>query len=166
MFRTLEDFKNEWVYESESTLNMFRHLTNESLSTKVYDEGRTLGFLAWHITVTLSEMMQKTGLRFDGLAEDAPDPRSVEVYLQTYQGESNNMFSALSEQWTDAMLAEEIELYGQQFRRGAVLSMLIKHQIHHRAQMTVLMRQAGLNVPGVYGPSKEEWAQFGMPPME
>ena len=28
--------------------------------------------------------------------------------------------------------------------------------------MTVLMRQAGLTVPGVYGPAKEEWAVAGM----
>ncbi|MCK4657684.1 MAG: hypothetical protein KAT85_11650, partial [candidate division Zixibacteria bacterium] len=34
--------------------------------------------------------------------------------------------------------------------------------IHHRGQMTVLMRQAGLKVPGVYGPSMEEWEHFGM----
>ena len=27
----------------------------------------------------------------------------------------------------------------------------------------VLMRQAGLAVPGVYGPSKEEWGAYGMP---
>jgi uncharacterized damage-inducible protein DinB len=39
---------------------------------------------------------------------------------------------------------------------------LIQHQAHHRGQMTVLMRQAGLPVPGIYGPSKEEWANFGM----
>jgi hypothetical protein len=29
-----------------------------------------------------------------------------------------------------------------------------------------LMRQAGLKVPGVYGPSREEWSQFGMPAQE
>jgi uncharacterized damage-inducible protein DinB len=28
--------------------------------------------------------------------------------------------------------------------------------------MTVLMRQAGLAVPGVYGPAREEWAAYGM----
>jgi uncharacterized damage-inducible protein DinB len=32
--------------------------------------------------------------------------------------------------------------------------------------MTVLMRQAGLKVPGIYGPSREEWSQFGMPPQK
>jgi uncharacterized damage-inducible protein DinB len=32
--------------------------------------------------------------------------------------------------------------------------------------MTVLMRQAGLVVPGVYGPAREEWAAMNMPPAE
>jgi len=45
-----------------------------------------------------------------------------------------------------------------------VLVSLITHQAHHRGQMTVLMRQAGLKVPGVYGPAREEWAAMGMPP--
>jgi hypothetical protein len=26
------------------------------------------------------------------------------------------------------------------------------------------MRQAGLRVPGVYGPALEEWSAYGMPP--
>jgi hypothetical protein len=29
--------------------------------------------------------------------------------------------------------------------------------------MTVLMRQAGLKVPGIYGPAKEEWSIYGAP---
>jgi uncharacterized damage-inducible protein DinB len=28
--------------------------------------------------------------------------------------------------------------------------------------MTVLMRQAGLAVPGMYGPAREDWAKYGM----
>ena len=39
-----------------------------------------------------------------------------------------------------------------------VLNVLIRHQIHHRGQMTILMRQAGVVVPSVYGPSREETA--------
>jgi len=64
------------------------------------------------------------------------------------------------------MLAEEINMYGEKWTRSATLASIIKHQIHHRAQMTVLMRQAGLKVPGVYGPSREEWSQYGMPAQE
>jgi uncharacterized damage-inducible protein DinB len=40
--------------------------------------------------------------------------------------------------------------------------MMIKHIVHHRGQMTVLMRQAGVQVPGIYGPAREEWSQMGM----
>jgi uncharacterized damage-inducible protein DinB len=54
-------------------------------------------------------------------------------------------------------------MYGEQWPRGTMLNALIAHQTHHRGQMTVLMRQAGVPVPGMYGPSKEEWAAMGMP---
>jgi uncharacterized damage-inducible protein DinB len=48
--------------------------------------------------------------------------------------------------------------------KAFVLVSLLQHSCHHRGQMTVLMRQAGLKVPGVYGPAKEEWAIYGMDP--
>jgi uncharacterized damage-inducible protein DinB len=41
---------------------------------------------------------------------------------------------------------------------SAVLTSLVRHQVHHREQMTILMRQAGIVVPGVYGPAREETA--------
>jgi uncharacterized damage-inducible protein DinB len=46
-----------------------------------------------------------------------------------------------------------------------VLSIVLSHQTHHRGQMTVLMRQAGVPVPGMYGPSREEWEAMGVPPL-
>jgi uncharacterized damage-inducible protein DinB len=54
-------------------------------------------------------------------------------------------------------------MYGQEWPRRLVLSGLMHHESHHRGQMTVLMRQAGLKVPGVFGPAREEWAAYGMP---
>jgi uncharacterized damage-inducible protein DinB len=39
-----------------------------------------------------------------------------------------------------------------------ILHALVLHQVHNRGQMTVLMRQAGLVLPGVYGPTREEAA--------
>jgi len=38
------------------------------------------------------------------------------------------------------------------------------HELHHRGQLTVLMRQAGLVVPGIFGPAQEEWTRYGMEP--
>jgi uncharacterized damage-inducible protein DinB len=55
-------------------------------------------------------------------------------------------------------------MYGEKWTRGFTLTSLILHQVHHRGQMTVLMRQAGLEIPGLYGPARQEWAAFGMKP--
>ena len=68
--------------------------------------------------------------------------------------------------WSDAALETEDEMYGERWARGRTLLALVAHQAHHRGQMTVLMRQAGLAVPGIYGPAREEWAAFGMPAPE
>ena len=59
----------------------------------------------------------------------------------------------------------EDEMYGMIWKRGTTLSLLINHQAHHRGQVTILMRQAGVPVIGVYGPAKEEWEAMGMAAM-
>ena len=58
----------------------------------------------------------------------------------------------------DEQLSSEVSHHGRTLPMDTVLSGLIRHQIHHRGQMTVLMRQAGVVVPSVYGPSREESA--------
>jgi uncharacterized damage-inducible protein DinB len=68
--------------------------------------------------------------------------------------------------WTDDDLPQSVEMYGQKWTNGSILSSLVRHQIHHRAQMTILMRLQNIAVPGIYGPAQEEWAGFGMNPPE
>jgi len=69
---------------------------------------------------------------------------------------------ALQSEWNDKDLATINDFFGRPMPNSIFLMTLINHQNHHRGQMTVLMRQAGLTVPGVYGPAKEEWAATGM----
>ena len=118
--------------------------------------------MAWHIVITLGEMGDKTGLKVDAPSENAPTPNQSSIIVAAYE-KAGASIAAEVKKWNDGMLAEEINMYGQQWTRSATLNALIKHQIHHRAQMTVLMRQAGLKVPGVYGPSHEEWQSLGLP---
>lgn len=165
MFRTINDFLEAWKYESEATLKIFGNLTNESLNQKVTPDGRSLRFIAWHITDTIPEMLSKTGLPFSH-DENAPVPASVETIKNIYENSSKAVAELISKNWKDEMLSDNLNMYGQVWKRASVLSSLIAHQAHHRGQMTVLMRQAGLKVPGVYGPAKEEWAKYGMPTQE
>jgi len=164
MFHQIEEFLQGWKHESATSLKLLETLTDASLAQKVSPEGRTLGYLAWHIVVCIGEMASKAGLPVRGPAEDSDAPETAAEIAAAYRDSAAQLTEAVSANWTDAILEEEINMYGEPWKKGFVLSVLLAHEVHHRGQMTVLMRQAGLKVPGVYGPSREEWASFGMPP--
>jgi uncharacterized damage-inducible protein DinB len=165
MYYKIEDFMSDWEYESGATTKIFSALTDESLNTKVSETGRTLSYIAWHITISIGEMMSKTGMEVDAPAEDSLPPETSEEIKMEYVKAASSLKEKIKE-WNDESLLKEDEMYGDKWKRGATLSALILHQTHHRGQMTVLMRQSGLKVPGVYGPSYEEWESYGMQPMK
>ena len=165
MHLTLDNIITDMKEEFGKTQSILDSITDSSLNQKVWDEGRTLGFLAWHLVLTQSEMGSKTGLKFEAPPEDSPMPTSAKEIVDVYKQTSANLLQALGSQWTDESLEQEVEMYGQKWNNIKTLMALIRHEIHHRAQLTVLMRQAGLSVKGMYGPAKEEWAQFGMDAM-
>ena len=83
--------------------------------------------------------------------------------IEAYQAASDALLKGV-EAWSDADLEREDEMYGEVWKRGYGLHVLLVHQTHHRGQMTVLMRQAGLPVPPIYGPVKEGWSAYGVEP--
>jgi uncharacterized damage-inducible protein DinB len=163
MFRTIADFTRAWQSERANTHKMMSALTDASLAQKVNPEGRNLGRLAWHIVQTLGEMGGHAGLVVDAANEKTPQPATAAAIADAYQAGAAAVEEAVGSAWTDADLPVEIDMYTAKWTRGATLLALMCHEIHHRAQMTVLMRQAGLKVPGIYGPAREEWAAYNMP---
>jgi uncharacterized damage-inducible protein DinB len=162
MFRTIDDFNYVWSQEFESTQKILKHITDKSLSQAVEPGGRTLGMLAWHIIITIPEMMTRTGLTLTMPADQETPPGRARDLFDMYNKLAEELLVAVKTHWTDASLQIEDDMYGEKWKRGKTLDALVFHQVHHRAQMTVLMRQAGLRVPGMYGPSREQWAAMGM----
>jgi uncharacterized damage-inducible protein DinB len=163
MYRRVEDFQKAWQEERGSTLKILRVLTDASLTQAVTKDDRTLARLAWHLATTPGEMMERTGLEVSGPSHDAPPPTTAGAIVAAYETASKAVADGVAA-WSDATLEVEDEMYGEKWPRGLTLRALVVHQAHHRGQMTVLMRQAGLKVPGVYGPAREEWTAFGMQP--
>ena len=164
MISTINGFEHLWSSELEATQKLFKHLNDRSLSQAVNPEGRTLARLAWHITTSIPEMISRTGLKLRGPGQDDPIPATAKLIAQGYSEAAISLLEQVKATWTDATLAEKDEMYGEKWARGYTLSALILHQVHHRGQMTVLMRQAGLEIPGLYGPARQEWDAFGMKP--
>jgi len=163
MYRKLEDFLDDWAGEAKATVRLLESLTDPSLEQRVTPEGRSLGQVARHLTLTLGEMLRRAGLPIDAPGDDAPVPALARTIRDTYQQNAEALGEQVRQHWSDAMLTDELQMYGETWKRGDVLSALVMHQAHHRGQMTVLMRQTGLRVPGVYGPAREERATYKMP---
>lgn len=164
MFSSVSTFLQVWEKEAESTQRILDALSDDSLSQLVAMQDRTLGRIAWHLVTTIPEMMGRTGLILESINEDTPLPKTAEEISHNYQKVSNSLITAVRNQWNDQTLLETRDMYGETWVIGTTLSALVDHQIHHRGQMTVLMRQAGLKVPGIYGPAREDWSQMGMEP--
>lgn len=164
MFRRLADFEKTWEYESETSLKVLRALTDASLGQAVAPGARTLGRMAWHLAQSIGEMAGRAGLEIDGPAEQAPVPAAAADIAAAYETAARSLDEQIRLNWADHTLETEDEMYGERWKRGLTLLALVLHQTHHRGQMTVLMRQAGLRVPGAYGPAQEEWAGMGMAP--
>ncbi len=162
VYTSLQSFIKEYSYEAEGTQKLLDLLTDASLNQEVLPGYRTLGRLAWHIVTTVPEMLHRTGLKFDAPYEHSEPPASAAEIASTYRTAVQSMLEAIRTQWTDETLLQEVDLYGEPWKNGFTLSSFLNHEIHHRGQMTVLMRQASITIPGVYGPAKEEWAAMGM----
>jgi len=167
MYVTIADFTKEWKKEANLTQKVLEGLTDESLNQKVYAEGRTLGRIAWHFTTNIPEYLAHFGLKTD-LEENVENvPTSAKEIADTFKKLSAEAVQVIEQQWTDESLKEVQIAFGREETNAQILMGLIKHIIHHRGQVTVLMRQAGLKPFGVYGPPKEDWIHLGVenPPL-
>ena len=159
MYRSIQDFLANWAHEEALTLQVLDTLTDASLPQAVLPGKRTLGDLGWHLVSSVNGMLGAGGLSVEGPSFHAPTPTSAAEIAAEYRKVSAAAVSALKEQWTDGKLPESLKLFGViDTTYGGLLQLVINHQIHHRGQMTVLMRQAGLVPPGVYGPNEEATA--------
>jgi uncharacterized damage-inducible protein DinB len=164
MFTSINDFLSDYQNEREGTLKILSALTDASLTQSVASDHRTIGRIAWHLVTSYPEMMGRVGLVLNKVGDHDTIPATSKNIHDSYAAVSEQLIEQVKAKWNDATLANVVDMYGEKWKNGFTLEVLIRHEIHHRAQMTVLMRQAGLKVPGVYGPAYEEWSAFGANP--
>jgi uncharacterized damage-inducible protein DinB len=167
MYITIADFIREWNREATLTQKVLDGLTDESLGQKVYSEGRTLGRIAWHLTTNIPEYLAYFGLKVDEVKHKEEVPTSAKEIANTFKDLSFAATKIIEEQWIDESLKEVQTAFGREESNAQILMGLIKHIVHHRGQVTILMRQAGIKPFGVYGPPKEDWIHLGVknPPL-
>lgn len=154
MYRKAQDFLEEWTASSAGTLAVFKAVTDDKMNTAIVEGHSTLGWLAWHLVITAGGFGRLSGLQIPLADRGAPVPASMSEIVSQYEA-IRDAYAREATTLTDEQMEEEISTFAGQMPRGKFLHKMIMHEAHHRGQMTVLLRQAGLPVPGVLGPTRE-----------
>lgn len=154
MYRIVQDFSKEWHLSSKSTLQVMKAITDDKMGQAIVDGHNTLGWLAWHLVSVGGAFGHFAGLQIPAPGPDMDMPNNMADIIEAYEMVIEGYKKAV-ETMTDEQLLEEVQAFGGTMPRGQLLRTLIDHQTHHRGQMTVLLRQAGLPVPPVMGPTAE-----------
>ena len=141
MYRKLDDFYKGFQSLTEATGKIFSVLSDENLDQAVGEGHRKLGQMAWHIVATYPEMMGHAGLSIPSVDYQSMPPGGAGEIRSAYKAVTAELLDGIRKNWTDESLLEVDEMYGEKWPRGVTLAVLVHHEIHHRAQMTVLLRR-------------------------
>jgi uncharacterized damage-inducible protein DinB len=166
MYTTIQQFVKSFSEEQKITLSLFKVIPDDALTLKVNDDVRSIQRLVWHILITHGEMLGKAGLTIDCPDEHAKLIGNITRLCELYVISSKSVIDQVQKKWTDADLNVVIDIYGERWTKGDVLTAFIKHEIHHRGQLSILMRLNHLKVPSIYGPAKEDWVKYNLPAAE
>lgn len=156
MYRTVQDFVADWTQAAVGTTKVLEALTDDKLDQSIVEGHSSLGWLGWHLATCPSFFTGLVGVNVEPAADPKTVPAHASDIVEAYKTIVERVKVSVEQTLTDESIVETVDTFAGPAPRGAMLRMLIDHQTHHRGQMTVLLRQAGLPVPGLLGPTRED----------
>ena len=156
-----DHFFQAWEQESKLTLKLLRSLPSTQYDFRPDPGGRSLGELAWHLaeleaymTHAVEQGKMDASTKIPGIER----PREVEALATGYERVHAECLDRLRK--LDARAFDrDVAFMGRNLKPDVVLwNALLHHLIHHRGQLHLMCRLAGGTPPGVYGPTREDWA--------
>jgi uncharacterized damage-inducible protein DinB len=151
-----QEFLGAYGWESQSTANVLAALTDASLAQdKAPGHNTTAGDIAWHIATAPVYMLNQVGFTIDAVPPAKPEHLTAAL-ITNAQAAINAQVKEQVAAKTAEDLAKVYHVFGMMdWSAGQMLGIMMHHEIHHRGQLSILMRQAGLVVPSIYGPTHE-----------
>lgn len=154
MYHTLDEFIADFNEDTAEIEKNIAALTDASLSVRPAAGFASLGEVAIHLINAWEYVLAQAGKPW--AFEQLPESASAAQIAAGMARLRAQLPAGIRSGWTDAELAEPVEMWGMAWTRAKVLWEMHKHTLHHHGQLTTLMRLAGLPVHGLFGPSQEE----------
>jgi uncharacterized damage-inducible protein DinB len=142
---------------------VLERVPDDHLAWRPHAKARTLGALALHVAMVPG-----------GVAEfvASPSPAQAPAFVDPNLNSASELVPALDKSIADAkkllggmddaalmstlrMMDGDRELFAVP-RVALLRSIMLNHWYHHRGQLTVYLRELGVPIPSIYGPSADE----------
>ena len=152
----------ELEQEAQTTKRVLERVPQEHLGWKPHPKSYSLGQLALHIAQTpggVAELsMQSPAAPPAFVQEEAKTSAELIPALEQSVAKAKSLLGAMDDQTATAtwrLMAGDTELMA--LPRVALLrAIMLNHWYHHRGQLTVYLRELGVPIPAIYGPSADE----------
>ena len=152
----------ELEQEAQTTKRVLERVPNDRLGWKPHDKSMSLGQLALHIASMpggIAQMSQQSPMQLPQFNQpSATTAAELVPTLEQSVATAKKVLGSLD----DAALAKVWRVVDgdrevMAIPVGALLrSLMLNHWYHHRGQLSVYLRQVGVPVPSIYGPSADE----------
>ena len=156
----LERFVASWDREAANTTKVMAALPTAQYDFRPDAGGRSLGELAWHLAegdAYISYGVQRGEFTRGAKPPNIERPRTVEALAPGFERIHREAVARVRTLTGD--LDRTIQFFTRPMMiRDILWDAIVAHGIHHRGQLTLMCRLAGGQVPGLYGPNREETA--------
>ncbi|HEU5255639.1 MAG TPA: DinB family protein [Vicinamibacterales bacterium] len=158
----IEMLLQELEQEAQTTRRVLERVPGDHLTWKPHDKSMSLGQLALHIASLPGAIAEITQISpFPVPKFEQPSAKSA-TELMPALDQSLARAKSILRQLDDASLAKIWRVMDGDREVMAVpvgvalRALMLNHWYHHRGQLSVYLRQVGVPVPSIYGPSADE----------
>jgi uncharacterized damage-inducible protein DinB len=164
MTRLIDSILQELEQETQTTRRVLERVPQDQLTWRPHEKSRTLGQLALHIATVPGGVAELAASRSPAQVPsfaDDPSPKSASELIPALDQSIAKAKSVLGGMDDAALMGTWRLMHGDRelfaIPRVAFLrSVMLNHWYHHRGQLTVYLRELGVPIPSIYGPSADE----------
>ena len=159
----IDGLLQELEQESLTTRRVLERVPDNRLTWRPHEKARTLGELAMHVATVPGGVAQFIA---------SPSPAQVPQFTDPTLNSTSELIPLLDDSLSKArkalagmddatlmatwrLMQGERELFAVP-RVALLRSIMLNHWYHHRGQLTVYLRELGVAIPSIYGPSADE----------
>jgi uncharacterized damage-inducible protein DinB len=159
----IDGMLQELELETQTTRRVLERVPGNQLAWRPHEKARTLGELALHVAMVPGGVAELVASRSPVQAPQFTDrsPKSVSELIPALDQSIAKAKKVLGGM-NDATLMSTWRLMqgGRELvalpRVAMLRSVMLNHWYHHRGQLTVYLRELGVPIPSIYGPSADE----------